>query len=129
MARGEASAWNKKLVAVIKGTSTAKAVIGDVRDRGSLYNHLLRFNAWQHEKNYSLATIEARDVYIRYFLIWCDERGLGLLQDITKPILERYQRYLLLYRKGGGHTNSETLAVGTWGRKRLPSDVLNGLVI
>lgn len=85
-----------------KGTSTAKAVIGDVRDRDSLYNHLLRFNAWQHEKNYSLATIEARDVYIRYFLIWCDERDLARPQDVTKPILERYQRYLFLYRKEDG---------------------------
>ena len=85
-----------------KGTSTAKAVIGDVRDRDSLYNHLLRFNAWQHEKNYSVATIDTRDVYLRYFLIWCDERGLARPQDITKPILERYQRYLFLYRKEDG---------------------------
>jgi integrase/recombinase XerD len=38
-----------------------------------------------------VATIEARDIYIRYFLIWCDERGLARPQDITKPILERYQ--------------------------------------
>jgi integrase/recombinase XerD len=85
-----------------KRASTVKPVIGDVRDRDSLYNHLLRFNAWQHEKNYSVATIETRDVYIRYFLIWCDERGLARPQDITKPILERYQRYLFLYRKEDG---------------------------
>lgn len=85
-----------------KGQSTIKPVIGDVRDRDSLYHHLLRFNAWQHEKNYSVATIETREVYLRYFLLWCDERGLGRPQDITKPILERYQRYLFLYRKEDG---------------------------
>lgn len=85
-----------------KGQATPKAVIGDVRDRDSLYAHLQRFNAWQQEKNYSATTIEARDVYIRYFLIWCDERGLNRPQDITKPILERYQRYLFLYRKDDG---------------------------
>ena len=87
---------------VRKGESTMKAPIGDVRDRDSLYAHLQRFTAWQREKNYSAATIEARDVYIRYFLIWCDERGLQRPQDITKPILERYQRYLFLYRKEDG---------------------------
>jgi integrase/recombinase XerD len=85
-----------------KGEPTMKAPIGDVRDRDSLYAHLQRFTAWQREKNYSAATIEARDVYIRYFLIWCDERGLNRPQDITKPILERYQRYLFLYRKEDG---------------------------
>jgi integrase/recombinase XerD len=85
-----------------KGEPAMKAPIGDVRDRDSLYAHLLRFTAWQREKNYSAATIEARDVYIRYFLIWCDERGLSRPQDITKPILERYQRYLFLYRKEDG---------------------------
>jgi integrase/recombinase XerD len=85
-----------------KGEPAMKAPIGDVRDRDSLYAHLQRFTAWQREKNYSAATIEARDVYIRYFLIWCDERGLNRPQDITKPILERYQRYLFLYRKEDG---------------------------
>lgn len=85
-----------------KGQATPRQVIGDVRDRDSLYNHLQRFIAWQHEKNYSAATIEARDIYIRYFLLWCDERGLNRPHDITKPILERYQRYLFLYRKEDG---------------------------
>jgi integrase/recombinase XerD len=85
-----------------KGQSTIKPVIGDMRDRDSLYHHLLRFNVWQHEKNYSAATIETREVYLRYFLLWCDERGLGRPQDITKPILKRYQRYLFLYRKEDG---------------------------
>ena len=85
-----------------KGQSTPKPVIGDVRDRDSLYHHLQRFNAWQAEKNYAATTIAARDVYLRYFLIWCEERGLQRPQDITKPIIERYQRYMFLYRKEDG---------------------------
>jgi integrase/recombinase XerD len=85
-----------------KGSSGPKPVIGDVRDRDSLYNHLQRFNAWQETRNYSAATIEARDVYLRYFLLWCEERGLGRPQEITKPIIERYQRYMFLYRKEDG---------------------------
>jgi integrase/recombinase XerD len=85
-----------------KGQTTAKAVIGDVRDSNSLYHHLQRFNAWQAEKNYSTATIEGRDLYLRYFILWCDERGLSRPQDITKPIIERYQRHLFLHRKDDG---------------------------
>lgn len=85
-----------------KGQTTAKQVIGDIRDTNSLYHHLQRFNAWQAEKNYSFATIEGRDLYLRYFILWCDERGLSRPQDITKPIIERYQRHLFLHRKDDG---------------------------
>jgi integrase/recombinase XerD len=85
-----------------KGQTTPKPVIGDVRDHDSLYHHLQRFNAWQAEKNYAATTIAARDVYLRYFLLWCEERGLQRPQDITKPIIERYQRYMFLYRKEDG---------------------------
>ena len=41
-------------------------------------------------------------MYLRYFILWCDERGLTKPQEITKPIIERYQRYLFLYRKKNG---------------------------
>ena len=85
-----------------KGQAAPKAVIGNPSDRDSMYNHLQRFNAWQETRNYSAATIEARDIYLRYFLLWCDERGLCRPQEITKPIIERYQRYMFLYRKEDG---------------------------
>ncbi len=85
-----------------KGQSTPKPPIGDLRDPNSLYRHLQRFSAWQQEKNYAAATIAGRELYIRYFIVWCDERGLGRPQDVTKPILERYQRSLFLHRKENG---------------------------
>jgi len=85
-----------------KGVKTPKAPIGDPNDPESLYNYMQRFLRWQAEKNYSSKTIENREVYLRYFIQWCDERGLAKPQDITKPIIERYQRYLFLYRKKDG---------------------------
>ena len=36
------------------------------------------------------------------FISWCDERGIGRPQDITRPILQRYQRHLFHYRKSNG---------------------------
>ena len=85
-----------------KGVKTERPVIGDANDAESLFNHMRRFLRWQAEKNYSPKTIENREVYLRYFIQWCDERGLSRPQDITKPIIERYQRYLFLYRKKNG---------------------------
>lgn len=85
-----------------KGQRTPRGVIGDPRDPESLYRYLQRFLAWQREKNYSEKTIEGREVYLRYFIAWCDERGLARPNEITKPVIERYQRYLFLHRKKNG---------------------------
>lgn len=85
-----------------KGIKSERPPIGDPNDPESLYNYMRRFLSWQREKNYSPKTIENREVYLRYFILWCDERGLTKPQEITKPIIERYQRYLFLYRKKNG---------------------------
>ena len=85
-----------------KGETRPKPAVGDVRDPDSLYYHLLRFNEWQREKNYSERTVEGREANLRAFIAWAAERGLTRPQEITKPILERYQRYLFLYRKQNG---------------------------
>ena len=81
---------------------TPRPPIGDPNDPDSLYHFMRRFLAWQLEKNYSVNTVDTREVYLRYFILWCDERGLTKPQEITKPIIERYQRYLFLYRKPDG---------------------------
>jgi integrase/recombinase XerD len=84
------------------GRITIKPPIGDVRDPNSLYHYLQRFLAWQQERQYSAATVRKGEESLRGFVTWCDERGLGRPQEITKPILERYQRHLFLYRKENG---------------------------
>jgi integrase/recombinase XerD len=85
-----------------KGDTRAKPIVGDPRDPDSLYNHMLRFSQWQHEKAYSERTVENREAALRPFIVWAAERGLTRPQEITKPILERYQRHLFLYRKPDG---------------------------
>jgi len=84
------------------GKITIKPPIGDVRDADSLYHYMRRFLVWQSERQYSPATVRTGEECLRVFINWCDERGLGRPQDITKPILERYQRHLFLYRKENG---------------------------
>jgi integrase/recombinase XerD len=64
--------------------------------------YLRRFLDWSASMNYSPRTVEIRDYACRRFIGWCDERGLTKPQDITKPILERYRRYLYHYRKENG---------------------------
>jgi integrase/recombinase XerD len=57
---------------------------------------------WMRVNGYSEDTIRARRVAIRRFITWCEERALRSPGEITKPILERYQRHLYYHRKSDG---------------------------
>ena len=85
-----------------RGQKRPQPPVGDVRDPDSLYHHLLRYLENLAVRNYSPRTIESRDKYLRYFIVWCDERGLTRPQQLDRPILERYQRHLFYYRKADG---------------------------
>ena len=51
---------------------------------------------------YSPYTILNREAHIKLFLDWAHEHGLREPLEITRPILERYQRHLFYYRKKNG---------------------------
>ena len=53
-------------------------------------------------RDYSENTIRNQHMHVRYFLAWCQERGLSDPVEITRPILESYQRYLFYQRKRSG---------------------------
>ena len=53
-------------------------------------------------RNYSEHTVRNRLVHIRFFIAWAYEHGLREPVEVTRPVLERYQRYLFLYRKANG---------------------------
>jgi len=53
-------------------------------------------------RNYSGATIESREHHLREFISWAEERGLARPSEVTKPTLERYQRWLYHHRKKNG---------------------------
>jgi len=53
-------------------------------------------------RNYSEETIEGRRDAIKVFLNWCAERDLTRATQITRPILESYQRWLWRYTRQNG---------------------------
>jgi integrase/recombinase XerD len=57
-------------------------------------------------QNYSEQTVGNREFLLRQFIQWCQERGIADPVEVTRPILERYQRYLFLYRKKNGEPMS-----------------------
>jgi integrase/recombinase XerD len=53
-------------------------------------------------QNYSEYTIKGRRVHIRFFLDWCAERSISEPVDVTRTVLESYQRHVFYYRKKSG---------------------------
>lgn len=69
------------------------------QDPESLAGMAEKYLQWMATTNYAAGTIRDRLVHLGYFFTWCEERGLTKPHEITKPIIERYQRYLFHYRK------------------------------
>lgn len=53
-------------------------------------------------RNYSEYTVKNRRGHIGFFIEWCRDRGLAEPIEVTRPILEHYQRYLFHYRQKNG---------------------------
>jgi integrase/recombinase XerD len=53
-------------------------------------------------RSYSEHTVRNRQVHIGFFITWAYEHGLQEPIEITRPVLERYQRHLFYYRKKNG---------------------------
>ena len=67
---------------------------------------------WMLVTGYSASTVSARRQHLRRFIRWADERGLADPREVTKPMLERYQRHLFYYRKPEGQDAGEPLTIG-----------------
>jgi integrase/recombinase XerD len=59
-------------------------------------------------RNYSEYTVKNRRVHIGFFLDWCNERGLTEPVEVTRTVLESYQRHVFHYRKKNGEPLSFT---------------------
>ena len=66
------------------------------------YGYFLKYREALALLNYSQKTWRIRESNLRRFVGWCDERGIETPQQVTKPILDSYQKYLFYYRQDNG---------------------------
>lgn len=85
-------------------------------DHHGMTPYLARFLEASGALGLSPRTVEVRRRMLGYFIAWCDARGLDQPQDITRPILERYRRYLYHYRK----SNGEPISFATQQQRLVP---------
>ena len=86
-----------------RGERKPKATPEGASDPQGLHTWMQRYLEWLRVQNYSERTVENRQLYLGYFIGWCAERGIARPVEVTRPILERYQRTLFHYRKPNGN--------------------------
>lgn len=67
-----------------------------------LHPYLDAYCDWALAAGFSPHTMATRRFAVLRFIVWCDERSIIAPTEITRPILERYQRTLYQYRKTNG---------------------------
>lgn len=77
----------------------------------------MRAHAWDYVEDLRVhqrtpAAIEGQVKLLFAFLRWCEERALLRSEDVTRPILERYQRHLFYARKRNGRPLAATTQYG-----------------
>src|SRR4051794_32439786 len=92
-----------------KGDRKERFPKGDTGDPQGMAALAVRFTQGLQHQNFSTHTIAHHSRYLEAFLAWACDRGIARPTEVTKPILERYQRFLFLCRK----TDGEPLAPAT----------------
>lgn len=82
--------------------SRFRTPVGNPADPEGLFAYLQRYLEHLGIKGYTEAGIHNTERYVRAFIRWCEPRALTRPTEITKPIIERYQRHLFYHRKDNG---------------------------
>ncbi len=77
-------------------------------DPESMAAWINRYLEWTKIQNYSPCTVASRRGQLSIFLEWCLARDLNHPNELTKPIIESYQRHLFYNRSAHGKTLSFT---------------------
>ena len=85
-----------------RGQRTPHRIAGDPADLAGFPRMIDEFGEWMGSHGYSPRTIENRRVMLSYLVDWLAERGVTRPVEVTRPMLESYQRALFHYRKRDG---------------------------
>jgi len=104
--------------------------IQHIDDDKALYRLSQQYLEWLLVCNYSERTTETREKSLLPFIDWCGQRQLFYPTQITKQILDRYQRSLFYRRKANGEAvsfrfqHSQLTAIRVWFRWLMRQDYL-----
>lgn len=68
----------------------------------NMKEHAEEFLKKLEARHYSSETLKIRRFDLAVFLQWAEDRGMTDPEDISRPVIDRYQRYIFKYRKKNG---------------------------
>ena len=86
-----------------KGHRQPKHIAGNLEDPRALGTLLRAYLSFLEMRNFAHGTIHKRRCHLNQFIQWSAERSLHHAVEITRPILERYQRQLYHQRDRQGN--------------------------
>jgi integrase/recombinase XerD len=89
-----------------RGERTPKLIPGDRSDPLGFPILVEEFLEAQLIRGYSEKTVENRRYNLTYLVLWLADRGIARPGEVTKPMLDRYQRAVFHHRKPDGTTLS-----------------------
>jgi integrase/recombinase XerD len=87
---------------VRRGPRGPVEAIGDTGDRHSLEVHIGEFLEFSAVRGFAESTIATRKRELDRLHRWLADRGVTRTCEVTKPMMDRYQRWLFHYRKPNG---------------------------
>ena len=81
---------------------TPHRITGDRADLAGWPRLVDEFCEWMGVRGYSERTIGNRRAMLALLVDWLDQRGITRPVEVTRPVLEAYQRHLFHYRMAGG---------------------------
>ncbi len=83
-------------------THERQPIPGDTSDPQSLATMLHRYLVWMETHHFAADTVYVRRTTLSMFIRWCAEREVHRAVEVTRAMVERYQRHLFYYRKRNG---------------------------
>jgi len=105
-----------------KNKRAPKQPAGDPKDLKGMIALMEQFFEWMRMRNYAEWTVTTRRAQLGRFINWCAARGIAQPTEVTRPIIERFQRFLYHFRRRNGNPlsfqtqNNGIVAVRAWFR-------------
>ena len=85
-----------------KGEAWTIPPLGDLTDPDGMGLAMTAYLQAMQTLGRTEPTMRNQAMYLGHFLTWCEDRGVTRPTEVTKPILERFQRHLFQHRKTDG---------------------------
>ena len=65
-----------------------------IKNLTAMEQYINKYFVWMEVTNYSPETIIGRKLLLKYFRLWCEDRGIYAPSEVSRAVIESHQKYL-----------------------------------